>query len=117
MLGVTRFVSLRLSDARDLVLALDHRLLAPLEDPHLGVRQANLLDVRIDQCGTFTKNSMAFVSDSRVELQPGHTATLRIQGRDYETWNLSSTFVTDDARCTDLVHDIAWSLRRLPDGG
>jgi hypothetical protein len=112
--GVTSFAALRISDARGLLLALDHRILLPIDDPDLSVTVGARLGGSSDTCGTFTTDALELRSEARVTLRPAERGQLRVRGLSYEAWNLAATFVTDDQRCTDLVNDVAWLVRRLP---
>jgi hypothetical protein len=95
-------------------LALDHRILLPIDDPDLSVTVGARLGGSSDTCGTFTTDALELRSEARVTLRPAERGQLRVRGLSYEAWNLAATFVTDDQRCTDLVNDVAWLVRRLP---
>ncbi len=112
--GVTPFTSLRVRDDDGLVVALGSQLIDPLQDPDLKVEHGTRIELTTGDCGTFTVNALDFAADTRLSLQPAQHGKLRIHGKDYEAWNMASTFVTHDQHCTDLVNDVAWSVQRLP---
>jgi hypothetical protein len=109
--GVATFHWLRLDDEQGLVLALDHRLPDGF-DTAIAAALGHHLVTFDDGCSERAIHALELAGDSRAVLDPGQEGGLRLGNHDYRAWNLRTSLVAGDHRCTCLVHEVAWMLLR-----
>lgn len=110
--GVTTFHWLRLDDDQGLRLMLDHRL--PDVDflPELALAVGDRLATLRNDCSDVAIHTLELAGQSRAVLEPGQEGALRLRDRDYRAWNLDTSLIAGNERCTCLVHHVAWMLLR-----
>jgi hypothetical protein len=108
--GVTTFHWLRLDDEQGLVLTLDHRLLDAESDVALAVGQR--LATLSNGCSDLAVHALELAGQSRTAIEPGQEGALRLRDRDYRAWNLDTSLIAGNQRCTCLVDQVAWMLLR-----
>ena len=109
--GVTTFHWLRLDDEQGPVLQLDHRLPDAFES-ELEVAVGERLATLPSDCSDLAIHTLELAGQNRLVVAPGQEGALRFHDRDYRAWNLDTSLIAGNERCTCLVHHVAWMVLR-----
>ena len=88
----------------------DHRL--ELDDiPEIQISDGDVITEDNSDCGTRTWRQLTVRADNRLDLLPGETGALMVEGSYLTTWALNN-YVWTEVQCTDMGASRAWAAWR-----